>query len=77
MRTTIRMDDDLLELVKAAAAGRGQTLTRFIEDAVRRQLAIQDDVQQSAATLPVYAGDGVREGVDLANNALLREVMDG
>jgi hypothetical protein len=76
MRTTIRMDDDLLEAAKAAAARAGQTLTRFIEDSVRRQLAIQQDVEHSArGRLPVFHGDGLRPGVDLDNNATLLELM--
>jgi hypothetical protein len=76
MRTTIRMDDDLLDAAKAAAAGEGQTLTRFIEDAVRRQLAIQQNMEHSApGSLPVFHGDGLRPGVDLDNNATLLELM--
>ena len=70
------MDDDLLEAAKAAAAGTGQTLTRFIEDSVRRQLAIQQDIEHSVpGSLPVFHGDGLRPGVDLDNNATLLELM--
>jgi hypothetical protein len=76
MRTTIRMDDDLLEAAKAAAAGAGQTLTRFIEDSVRRQLAIQHDIESSTPeSLPMFNGDGLLPGVDLDNNATLLELM--
>ena len=77
MRTTIRMDDDLLEAVKTAAAGSGVTLTRFIEDAVRAQLAVHDRVENSSPPdLPVFSGDGVYPGVDLDSNAGLLEVME-
>jgi hypothetical protein len=77
MRTTIRMDDDLLEAAKAAAVGAGQTLTRFIEDAVRYQLAIRDHVEgTSPPDLPVFSGDGVHAGVDLDSNAALLDLMD-
>ena len=70
------MDDDLLEAAKSAAIGTGQTLTRFIEDSVRRQLAIQQDVENSAPVdLPIFGGDGVLPGVDLDNNAALIDVM--
>ena len=76
MRTTIRMDDDLLESAKIAAIGAGQTLTSFIEDAVRRQLASQEDIRRSpAAKLPVFSGDGLLPGVDLDSNATLLDLM--
>ena len=76
MRTTIRMDDDLLEAAKSAAIGTGQTLTRFIEDSVRRQLAIQQDIESSTPVdLPVFGGDGVLPGVDLDNSAALVDLM--
>ena len=71
------MDDDLLEAVKAAALGSGQTLTHFIEDAVRNQLAIRDHVEDIAPPdLPVFSGDGVHSGVDLDSNAALLDLMD-
>jgi len=77
MRTTIRMDDDLIESAKAAAMGARQTLTRFIEDAVRRQLALQDKVAAaSTPELPVFSGDGFLPGVDIDNNAALLDVME-
>lgn len=71
------MDDDLLEAVKSAAIGAGQTLTSFIEDAARRQLAIQHDIEHSTAVpLPTFAGDGLLPGVDLDSNAALLDLMD-
>ena len=77
MRTTIRMNDDLLEAVKAAALGTGQTLTRFIEDAARRQLAIDEHVKTTTPPdLPVFSGDGVHTGVDLDSNATILGFMD-
>lgn len=76
MRTTIRMDDDLLEAVKGAALSAGITLTRFIEDAVRRQLAIQQDIEYSTPSrLPMFVGDGLHPGVDVDNNAGLLDLM--
>jgi metal-responsive CopG/Arc/MetJ family transcriptional regulator len=78
MRTTIRMDEELLERVKVAAARSGRTLTRFIEDAVRHQLALERE--NGAAEEPgllVFSGTGVRPGVDLDSNADLLALMDG
>ena len=76
MRTTIRMDDDLLEAAKSAALGAGQTLTRFIEDSVRHQLAIQHNIESAAPRdLAVFNGDGLLPGVDLDSSAALLELM--
>jgi hypothetical protein len=70
------MDDDLLEAAKRAAIGAGQTLTRFIEDSVRRQLAIRYEIAGSARReLPLFSGDGLLPGVDLDSNAALLDLM--
>jgi len=39
MRTTLDLDDRVLEEAKRRALDRGETLTRFIEQAIRAQLA--------------------------------------
>jgi len=39
MRTTVRLDDDLLRQTKTLAAQTGRTLTAVIEDALRETLA--------------------------------------
>lgn len=78
MRTTIRMDDDLLNAIKAEAAVSGETLTAFIEEAVRRQLAArQAFTRTTSPDLPVFAGDGLLPGVDLDDSAALRDLMEG
>lgn len=77
MRTTIRMHDNLLVEAKAAAASSGQTLTAFIEDAVRHQLdARKTDLVATAVTLPSFSGDGVFPGVDLDNAAALLDLLE-
>jgi hypothetical protein len=43
MRTTISIDDGLLEGLKRRAAQRGTTVSRLIEDAVRLALASPSD----------------------------------
>lgn len=40
MQTTLRIDDEIYRAAKAQAAATGTTLTRFIEDALRRQLRL-------------------------------------
>ena len=75
MRTNIRLEDDRLEEAKIAAFDAGQTLTSFIEDAVRRQLTIRDDFDISTAgKLPLFSGDGLLPDVDLTSNAALLDL---
>ena len=75
MRTTIRLDDELLAEAKALAARTRRTLTRVIEDALRQSLAQRTDAAASSSPLPTFAGRGVRPGVDLDDSAGLLDVM--
>jgi predicted transcriptional regulator len=76
MRTTIRLDDDLLRRAKRAAAERGTTLTAVIEDALRRALAPATGQPRSRVELPTFRGDGLQAGVDLDDTASLLDLMD-
>lgn len=77
MRTTIRIDDELYQAVKERAVRTRRTVGELIEDAVRRSLSTDDAPRSVRLTpLPVYGGSGVLPGVDLADNASLRELMD-
>jgi ribbon-helix-helix CopG family protein len=77
MRTTIRMNDELLGACKAAAAASGQTMTAFIEEAVRRQLSARvAAARETPPQIPVFAGTGTRPGIDLDDSAALRDTME-
>lgn len=78
MRTTVRLNDELLIEVKTYAANRKMTVTSILEDALRRYLATgQTDVARQRTELPVSrAGGGVRRGVDLDDSAALLDLMD-
>ena len=77
MRTTIRMDDELLRRAKAHAARTGTTLTRLIEDAVRQLLSRRRVSKvREPVCLPTFSGEGVQPGVDLDDTAALVELMD-
>jgi Arc/MetJ family transcription regulator len=77
MRTTIRLDDDLLAKAKHAALERGTTLTAVIEDALRRALAPTTAEAADDVELPRFRGDGLQPGVDLDDTASLLDLMDG
>ncbi len=77
MRTTIRMDDELLRQAKEYAARTGVTLTRVIEDAVRELLAGRLQARmREPVRLPTFAGHGLQPGVDLDETASLLDLMD-
>jgi predicted transcriptional regulator len=76
MRTTIRLDDDLLVRAKRAAVERGTTLTALIEDALRRALAPDVPEARPPLALPTFRGDGLQPGVDLDDTASLLDLME-
>jgi Arc/MetJ family transcription regulator len=76
MRTTVRLDDDLLAKAKRAAIERGTTLTAVIEDALRRALAPGHPERRERFELLTFRGDGLRPGVDLDDTSSLLDVMD-
>jgi hypothetical protein len=77
VRTTIRIDDLLYRRAKEHAARSGRTVGEVIEDALRA--ALQPRRGSSTGDLPelpVYGGSGTMPGVDIADNAALRDLMD-
>jgi hypothetical protein len=77
MRTTIRIDDQLLVEIKQLAAQTGQTLTAIIEEALRQMLARQQQTaQRPLVQLITVSGHGLRPGVDLDDSAALLELME-
>ena len=76
VRTTIRLDDQLLAEAKSLAARTGRTLTKVIEDALRQTLAHRPGDTGAAVRLPTFGGRGVRPGVDLDDSAGLLDVME-
>jgi len=76
MRTTVRLDDQLLREAKRAAAEAGQTLTALIEDSLRERLARRRPGRPSKQRLPRFRGTGLQPGVDLDDTSALLDLMD-
>lgn len=79
MRTTIRLDDDLLAAAKDRAARNNRTLTAVIEDALRQAFARPKGGEpRHPIELPTFRGDpaGLAPGVDLDDSAALLELME-
>jgi hypothetical protein len=78
MRTTVRLDDALLEQAQREARRRGQTLTALMAEGLRLMLAKSTVVpRRSPVILPVCkAGGGTLPGVDLDDSAALLDIME-
>jgi hypothetical protein len=77
MRTTVRLDDELLAAAKRRAADTGRTLTDVIADALRRELAVAPATAASGPVeLPTFGGNGLQPGVDLDDTAGLLDLME-
>lgn len=77
MRTTIRIDDQLLREAKEFAARSGRSLTSIIEDALRETLSRQrDSGQREPVRLVTVGGKGLLPGVDLDDSAALLDLME-
>jgi len=78
MRTTVRLDDALLDQARREAERRGETLTSLMEMGLRLVLAQKHKPRvHGEAALPVsQARGGLRPDVDLNHNAALLDTME-
>jgi hypothetical protein len=77
MRTTVRLDDDLLRQAKRAAQEAGQTLTALLEESLRERLARRPKgKRRRRVKLVTFKGSGLQPGVDLDDSAALLDLMD-
>ena len=76
MRTTLDLDDELLQAAKAYAAGRRPTLRATVEQALRAFLAGPARARSDPPPIPVFRGRGAQPGVDLTDYVALEDMMD-
>jgi len=77
MRTTVRLNDALLDEAKREARRRRGTLTSLIEESLRKELAHSKAGPRRKVVLPVSRRrGGVLPGVDLSDNASLLDIME-
>jgi len=79
MRTTVRLEDALLDQARREARRRGLTLTALLEQGLRLTLAQARPAHHRAAvSLPVCKlGGGTCPGVDLDDSAAVLDLMEG
>ena len=77
MRTTVTLDDELLQEAKEAAVRSGRTLSEVVGDALREMLRRRTGRPQYHVQL-ITAGHGGRvvPGVDFSDNAAVRTAME-
>ena len=77
MRTTIRLDEQLLKELKQLAARSGKSLTKTIEEALRESLSRQrKSGEREPVRLVTFSGNGLLPGVDLDDSAALLDLME-
>lgn len=75
MRTTVNIDDALLQAARERAARSRRSLGDVVDDALRVLLAERPD-ERPPVELPTYGGSGLRPGVDLEDKDALAELLD-
>ena len=77
MRTTVRLENALLDLAKNEAKNRNQTLTSLIEQGLRLVLAQGQPVpRRQRIILPICrAGGGLVPGLDINDSASLHDIL--
>lgn len=78
MRTTVRLDDELLAKAKLYAAEHNRTLTSVLEEALREKLLplALEPKERPWVGLPTSGRKGLLPGIDLDNSAGLLDVME-
>jgi hypothetical protein len=80
MKTTLNIDDSVMQRLREEAARQGRTMSELVEGGLRLILdgPRQDagaPAERRATTLPTWDSGGAR--VDLADREALRERMEG
>jgi len=77
VRTTVAIDDELVQAAKQVAARSDRTLGEVVSDALRAYLGGLDAARtRPRVTFPRYGGSGLQPGVDLADKDALAELLD-
>lgn len=74
MRTTVNIDDALLEQAKVVAARSHRTLAQVVNDALRAAL-VEAPSERPRVRLDTDGGSGLQPGVDLLDKAALADLL--
>ena len=76
MRTTVTIEDRLLQQAKLAATRSGRTLSDLVGDGLRLLLDQTGRQEAGSVSLPVFGGSGLRPGVDLEDKEGLASLLE-
>lgn len=77
MRTTIRIDENILTSAKKEAASRHISLTKLIEEALQEKLYLRNrHPARRKVHIITVDGKGLQPGVDIDDSAALLEVLE-
>ena len=76
MRTTLTIDDGLLDQARQRAAASRRTLSQVVEDAMREAFARRAEAPRPIELPVSRAGGGLRPGVSLDDRAGLQDLLD-
>jgi hypothetical protein len=76
VRTTISIDDEVLGAAKRRAADEDRSLGELVTEALRERLARRPPTDCDRYEPVTWRGGGTLPGVDLTNNAAVRDLMD-
>lgn len=76
MRTTVTIDDHLLDAAKQEALRQGKTVGSVLEDGLRLLLNRDVPEDREPVSLTVFGGSGLLPGVDLEDKDALYDLLD-
>ncbi len=78
MRTTVSIEDSLLQKAKKIAHERRSSLREVIEDALRAAFARGQKTTRSGSNRPLktFKGTGIQPGIDLSSSSALLDAME-
>ena len=76
MRTTVNIDPDVLRKAKQRAADEGRTLSDLVTETLRERLARRTATGRKSFAMITFGDGGTLPGVDITNNAAVRDLMD-
>jgi len=74
MRTTVRLDPDLIAEAEKVASENGSTVTAIVEEALRESL--EKRASSKPAPFPTFPGGWLQPGVNLDSNAALFDLTE-
>jgi len=78
MVTKLEINDDILAAAEQVASRQGQTLSAFVEQALREALpeSRSGAPKRARIELPTFRGRGLQSGVNLDDSASLLDLME-